>query len=331
MTIPQNSVLRATAADRLRKAGQVDTITLIYAAIVLGFSAFAFALQFFLDSKIGALGGLAAVGRRSQLETISRLMFLVQMALGLCLNLGYQAVMLRSARELNVSPYTLEAGFERFFPLLRSVLLRFALYAIMAMGSFYAAALIYAYTPSARGLSEAVSALPGAELTPELLLQNTAIVDAFQKAVLPICCLAVGIFLIFGLPVIYGYRLTEFVILDNPHLGARYALRMSKRMMRGAKRSLLRVDLSFWWYYALNALAAVLCYSDLLLSLAGIDLPISDTAAYFLSYGLYLVCQLAIFHFFKAKVEQVYALIYDSGLPKGTPSGGVVLGNIFQM
>lgn len=332
MIIPNHATLCATADERLQKAPSIPTITLIYAGLTLGINAVVLIVQYLLDSRIGNLGGLSNMGLRSVLETVAQILSFAQMGIVMCLELGYRGVMLRSARELNVRPATLRCGFERFFPLLRASLLRGLVYAVMTLGSFYAAVLVYSYSPLSRGLNSALEPiLDAVSVNPELLLTNPAVLSALRSAVPVILGLGALIFLIFGTPVIYGYRMTDYFILDEPRRGARYAMRMSKRMMRGARRQLLRVDLHFWWYYVLTVLAGIVGYSDVILSRLGVVLPVSTEVMYFLSYGLYVLFQLVIYYFFKARIAQVYALIYDSGLPKQAPTDGVVLGNIFQM
>ena len=63
----------------------------------------------------------------------------------------------------------------------------------------------------------------------------------------------------------------------------------------------------------------------------GVELPVSDTVAFFAFYVLYLAVSFAILFFLRNRVEVTYALAYDAVKPKEEQSGGVVLGNIFQM
>ena len=73
-----------------------------------------------------------------------------------------------------------------------------------------------------------------------------------------------------------------------------------------------------------------ICYGDQLLPRVGIELPISETAAYFLFYGIYLVIQFLLFWRFRNRLEVTYATAYDTLRPQ--PAGsGVVLGNIFDL
>ena len=139
------------------------------------------------------------------------------------------------------------------------------------------------------------------------------------------------VFALVAIPMSYQFRLIYYILMDKPHYGAMLAVRESKQLMRRNRSSLFRLDLSFWWYYLLSALASLLCYGDSILHLMGISLPLSDGVSYFLFYGLYLAALFAIYYCFRNRVGITYALAYESLKPKEETSGGVALGNIFQM
>ena len=93
-------------------------------------------------------------------------------------------------------------------------------------------------------------------------------------------------------------------------------------------KMMLRVDLSFWWYYLLQALVSVLIYLNMVLALFAIGLP--PEVLYWGTVVLYLAADFTLRYFFSNKVAVTYALFYDSLCPKQEQSGAV-LGNIFQM
>ena len=102
-------------------------------------------------------------------------------------------------------------------------------------------------------------------------------------------------------------------------------------MMKGNCLKVMRLDLSFWWYYLLSFVATAVAYGDVLLAWAGISLPWSETVGYFLFYGIYMVIRFGLFYFFLARVTAAYALTYDVIRPRSAPTQGVVLGNIFDL
>ena len=121
------------------------------------------------------------------------------------------------------------------------------------------------------------------------------------------------------------------LIIDKPAVGALMALRESKKMMRGNRFQLLKLDISLWWYYLALAAATVILNGDVLLPMLGVELPIPETVAYFGFYALYLAASFAVHLFLRNRVEVCYALAYDGVKPEQKQDGGVVLGNIFQM
>lgn len=332
MIFPDNKTLRRTAQQRLKNAQHLSTITLIYGSVTVGLAVLALVVNYCLDLQIDKTGGLSSLGLRSVLSSLQQLLSVLQTVAMLVMNLGFAGCMLRICRERYTTANTLRVGIERFWPMLRSTLLRGLIYSALSLGCFYAAVMIYLFSPLSGGLSDLIQSFLANGATQESLVENSTVVNAVTQAFVPIICITIGLFLMFGVPFYYRYRLVDYIILDNPGKGARFALMLSRRMMQGNRLKLLKIDLSFWWYYVLEALALILGYGDIILSAFGIELPLSADTGYFLFFALYAAAQFAIIYYLKAKVEQAYALIYDSMLPKEQPqSGGVVLGNIFQM
>ena len=87
---------------------------------------------------------------------------------------------------------------------------------------------------------------------------------------------------------------------------------LSAAMLRRRCWQLFRLDLKFWWYYALKLLCMLLLYADLLLEAAGVALPVSADAAYLLTYGLYLVGFFAVEVRFLPTVQTAYACAYEN-------------------
>ena len=122
----------------------------------------------------------------------------------------------------------------------------------------------------------------------------------------------------------------ELVGLYQAAAGHLSALRTSVQMMKRNGFRLFKLDLSFWWYYGLIALATCISYGDVILPMVGISLPFNDTVAFYLFYFLYLIMLFAVYFFLRNPVEVAYAKVYDSLLDKPADNG-VVLGNIFDM
>ena len=85
----------------------------------------------------------------------------------------------------------------------------------------------------------------------------------------------------------------------------------SNRIMRRNCWKLFRLDLDFWWFYALQILVTVLCYGDLLVEWLGIPLPIDKDVRFFLFYIVYALCQLALYTYAWGRVQTTYGVAYD--------------------
>ena len=334
MTLPSSRQLREDAGRQLSKAREPQKIVLIYTGILLGVSAFSTVAQYLLGSGISQTGGLRNLGLRSMLSTVSNILPIAQYIILLCLGLGFAAAALRIARGQFASPMTLKAGFERFWPLAKCTLLQGLILLGIGFGSFYLAMAIYMFSPFSEGFFTIITPLLADEsiLSTGIPVLDEATSLALMDQMWPMFIIFGILFLALAIPVTYRYRLVNYLIIDRPGIGAFAALRTSNSLMKGNKRRFFRLDLSFWWYYVLLSLASVVCYGDLVLAMLGISLPMSSTVSYFLFYALFLAADFVIYWFFLNRVEVTYALAYDALIPKqSNPSGGVVLGNIFDL
>lgn len=326
--------LRSKAAQRLSTAQDEKKIVLIFGGINILASLLVTVVNYCLGLQIDQTGGLSSFGLRSILSTLQTLLPIVQMFALLCLELGYMAAMLRISRGQYTSPQTLRAGMQRFWPMVRAILFQSLIYLGVGIASFYLAMQIFLITPLSNGFLEVLMPIlsSAGQLDPTALLADEALQLQLLAGMVPMYILVLVIFSAAAVPIMYQYRMVNYVLLDKPGIGALAAMRESRDMMRRNRLSLFRLDLSFWWYYGLTLLGTAVCYGDLLLAVLGVELPWSDTVSYFLFYGLYLAIVLVSCYFLRNKVEVTYALAYDSIRPQEQENnGGVVLGNIFDM
>lgn len=320
------------AADRLKQSPSQKQVVLIYAALSLALTALVTVLSHVLDLQMDNFGGLSNLGKRSMLSSVQSMLPMVQSLLSMCLNVGYLAAMLRIARGMYTSPQTLRLGFDRFWLLLRCFIFKGLMLSAVVFVSMYFGVMIYMMTPFSDAAVEIIT-----PLLSQMSMLNTQIVidDAtyllLMEAMVPAFAICGILLLVLGVPVLYNYRMAEYVIIDKPAVGALAALRESKKMMRGNRLSLMKLDISLWWYYLASFAATVICYGDVLLNLLGLEMPIPDTVAFYGFYVLYLVASFAVHFFLRNRVEVCYGLAYDAVKPEEKQDNGVVLGNIFQM
>lgn len=323
MSIPSAKYLKKKASNRLQSGNDPKKVVLVYAGIVALSSLVVTVVQDLLDSRISQTGGIQNIGTRSMLTTADTVLTIAQLLLVMCLTLGYTGSMLRIARGQYASPNSLKAGGERIWVLLRTRLLQMLIMTAAAFALCFLVINVCLLTP----LSNRVIAVMGT-VSAEVLLADDLALIGFYSAMLPI----ILIYLATLVPLLWyfscTYRMVDYLLIDRPQLGAFGALRESRRMMQGNMKMMLRVDLSFWWYYLLQALVSVLVYLNMVLALFSIGLP--PEVLYWGTVVLYLAADFALRYFFSNKVAVTYALFYDSLCPKQEQSGAV-LGNIFQM
>ena len=332
MNLRNTREIKAFASRRLEDSASQKQIVVIYVALALGLTALVTVLNHVLDLQIENFGGLSNLGKKTMLSSVQSMLPLAQSILTMCLDVGYVAAMLRIARGMYTSPQTLRLGFDRFWVLLRCSIFKGLILTGVAFVSMYTGIMIFMLTPLAEPVVEIVTPL----MSQMSLLDSAVMIDdatyaQLVRAMLP--CFAFGgvMLLILGGPIFYSFRMVNYVIIDKPAMGALMALRESKKMMRGHRLQLLKLDLSLWPYYLASGAALVVCYGDVLLPMLGVELPVSEMVAFFGFYALYMAASFCVHYFLRNRAEVSYALAYDAVKPEEKQSGGVVLGNIFEM
>lgn len=332
MDICNTSEVKAAAARRLVDAQQAKRIAAIYAGVTLGLSALVTILGLVLDGMMSSATGLSGMGRRTILSSAQSMLPWVVTLITMCVELGYQAAMLRVARGQYASPQTLRLGFDRFWVLLRCMLLEGVILFAISFGGIYIASMLFMFTPFSSKAVELIT--PVLEnvtlLNPEMVLDE-ALYAQLMQALIPAFILCAVVVAAAVIPVLFRLRMVRFVIIDKPGVGALAALRESRKMMKGNCLKLFKLDVSLWVYYIGCVFASILCYGDILLPMLGISLPFSATVGYYLFFVLYLAVQFAVYYFLRNPAEVSYAIAYDSIRPKEPKTEGVALGNIFQM
>ena len=323
--------MRAVSAQRLENAPQAERIALLYAGISMGLHALVAVIDWLLSRQVDAAVGLSGMGTRTTFQALQTMLPVVLPLITMCLDVGYLAAMLRIARRQYASPNTLRLGFDRFWVLLRLMLVRGVIFTVIGFACMYIGVSIYLMTPLAEPVMELLMPLvQDASILSGGLVIDDATYTQLLSAMAPAFLICGGIFLVAAVPVLFQYRMAEYVVVDKPALGAIAAMRESRKMLRGNRIRLLRLDFGQWWYYLAIGAANVVCYGDRILPLLHVELPWSADVSYYLFYFAYLLMMMGIYWLLRNRVEVTYALAYEEMRPK-EPSGGAVLGNIFQM
>ena len=330
MRIPSNRVLKGDAARRVAASENAGKVVSVYIGIITLTAILVTVINFCLDLQIAKTGGLSSMGLRSVLSTIQSVLPMLQSMLSMCLQIGYIAAMMRVSRRQYTSPQTLKLGFDRFWLLLRTILLQSCIYLAVCIACFWLSSQIFAFTPMAASVTELLMPVMEDGMLPMEALLDETLYNQLLQAMLPVFAIFGILYAAMMIPITYSFRLVNYIVVDKPGFSAGAILRESKKLMKGHRFRLFKLDLGLWWWYALAFLSSLVGYGDSLLPLLGISLPMSETVAYFLFYGLFLISQFAIFYFLRNRVEVAYIQVYDILRPK-EQENGVVLGNIFQM
>lgn len=312
MAILEPKNLKQSAAQALSGAAYAPgKLVLIHSGISLGASLLVAVLNFLLAQGIGGTGGLSGMGLRAILETAQSVLSMGTSLLLPFWEAGLIFAAVCWARNSSPGPQALTHGFRRFGPVLRLMLARFGLYFLIGIACINISSFAVMLFPVPQEFEELVMQLQTESMTDIQTLLEQIPMDVLLEAMLP--TLIVFSVLYLGAVIISGYylRLADYIVLDEPKTGAIAAILESFRLMRGNCRNMLRLDLSFWWYFAIQAALAVLCYADVLLPAVGITLPFSANVGFFVFYILYTLCQLALYWKCRAGVETSYAKVYS--------------------
>lgn len=302
----------AAVADRYR--AETKRLVLLYSGVLALLTLGINGLYLLLENRIGGTGGLDGLGLRSVLQTVQNVLSYGNMIFGPVWSAGFLFAMLTMVRGAAPGPRDLLEGFRRLSRVLGYMAFQFLILVALLTAAVYGGAILFSVSPWGAEFAELLGPvlsdpnLITAEGTIDMALIPT---EAMQAAAVPMLVMVAAVFLPLYAWISYGFRMALYLVMDGSVGGVR-AHFVSRRMMRGHKWQLLRLDMSFWWYYALIALTAAVGYLDLILGLMGIEVPIDSTVLYFLTMGGYLALQMAVALWKKCPVDAAYLLAFES-------------------
>ena len=314
MDIRNRRALKQTANARLAEAAyDPKMLALIHTGISLGAGLIVALVNYYLSHQIDSAGGLSGMGTRSVLETVqTTLQYVLTFVLPFW-EIGFVYAALRMARGQRADFDSLLEGFRQFRPVLRLKLLQIALYLGVGIICMYAGSFLFMLTPASVKMME--SFLPIMESGGSIEQMEAAMaaipLEELMQMMAPFLVIFGILFAAVAIFLFYRFRMAEFIVMDQPKTGPWRALRQSSRMTRRKRMDLLKLDLSFWWFYLLLAVSAAVSYGDLLLPWMGISLPISEDLAWIVFYLLGMVVQLVVFWYAFSYVQTTYATAYD--------------------
>lgn len=316
MAILNPRQLKQEAAHRLSRGPSDPRLqVLLYTGVMVGLNLLVNGLNLLLNEQISGTGGLSGLGARSMLQTVQTLLTYFSAFFSPFWLAGFLYSMIRTARLEQTQPTDMLFGFRRGLRVLSHSLLDF----IVLFGVMYVCLMIacyaYLFTPLSNDFAEAMMPLleSGALITADGMINMEVVpMELIYQAGVPVMIIFLLLFLPAYVFLSYCLRLSLYLLLEGPQIGAIGSYIQSLKLMKGHKFQMLKLDLSFWWYYLLEAALAVVCYLDVILPALGIELPFNATVAYFVSLALYGVLQIALYVWKKAEVETTYVLAYEA-------------------
>lgn len=313
MEILESRQLKRQAQRRLADASyNPSRLALIHTGIALACSLVLTVIHYLLSRQVSGTGGLEGIGTRSVLQSAQSILSLM-LSVGMPFwEFGFVAAAMGFARREKVAIRDLTRGFRRFGPILRLLLLQMMLYTLVALLATQLASMVILLTPLGNGAMVLMETLSQDAQFLETGVLPDAMLMPLLQALIPVYIAAGVLFAVVAIPLGYRLRLARYMLLEGDQPRALAAMLGSSHIMRGNCTDYFKLDLSFWWYWLLQALCSALVFGDSLLALVGVKLPVDGEAAVFLFYGLQLVASLLLAWRWRAPVETTYALAYDT-------------------
>lgn len=282
MDIP---VLKDKAAALVRQAGQAPfRLVLLHSGVVAAASVLLTGISWLL-AQVAPAGGIGNLDTHIALMTLQAVLYLAVLLLLPFWRAGLVHGFSELCRGQQPSLSSMTAGLRNYRPLLSSLAFRTALYALPVLPCGY---FCYSMAASAGEFRSLYPEVPGEMLNAILISYGVF----YAIALTPLL-----------LMMLYRYRMSDWLIMENPERTGMESLRMSLTLSKGNKRRLLRLDLSYWWYYVAEGCLLAMSLAGLLPERFGSVRWILPLAAALLRLVLQLCC--------KSKMMTVYALFYQ--------------------
>lgn len=315
------SELKQESQQRLAETSANTTqLVLLTSGVIVAVNLLFTGLNMLLSQGIGGTGGLSGLGMRSVLQTAQTLLSYFANLVAPFLQAGFLYAMISIARGQSAPNSSLLRGFQRFGRILSYAIWQALILMALCFLIMYLSIFLFFLTPFSQGVAEILMPLMSES---NLVLSDGSInmdllpMEDLMVAMIP---LLIG-YLALLTPVVifmeYSLRLTSFLLVEGTPRGSFSSMILSWKLMKGHRWQMFKLDLSFWWFYGLEALCAAVLWLDVLLPMVGIPFPASSGAAVFLLSVAYGVLELGLHLWKKPQVDVTYAAAYDSIFKEG--------------
>lgn len=300
------SHIRQEAASRLQEdGGGFRKLVLIHTAVTAGVSLLLMLVSW-STQYIAPEGGLSNMGTQDLLSTCQILLQLICMIAIPFWDAGLIYCALGLTRNIHTGADGLTEGFRRWSPIASSLGIRGVIYFAVSTVCSFASSLLLSYLPLPQSIIQELTEFAEAPVFP-----LSSGVQMVMIVYILVYCINLCVLLI---PRLYLHRQVVYRIMDDRSCGGLQAVLHSRMLMKGQRLKLLRMDLSFWWFYLLELVISGISVAHLLLPELGIQLPMSDELAAWVFPIAALLGQLGLYYLAKPKLVVSYALFYQSVL-----------------
>lgn len=318
---PRN--LKKRAATLVKRTPSFQKLVLIHGAISFGVVLAVYAIQVLLNLVTTNQSGLDGIGTSALFKTATSTLSVICNLLLPFWEVGILYAAIRVTRRQDTDFSDLTRGFRRWGAVLRFYLLIIVAFILIFMLLTNALSIVLGILmpfylilfPMPDSVSSSMEAFEKQLMDMANMEDPTAILQMFPKDVLiyvlPMIILMLLISFVVTFHLYYRIRMSQYLLMDDPAMGAMAAVMISNQMTKGNKWNLLKLDLSIWWYYLLQFLISSIVWIPDILSFTGISLPLSPNTAFLLFQAITAIASIGLLWLFGARVQAIYACAYD--------------------
>lgn len=274
---------------------------------------FTFAITMAAQLVVNAIGyavsnyqggeGLDGMGMASFLQTLEELLGTGVQVLSPMWILGLTAAMMSFMDWQEASRDTLLTGLRRLWPFTKLYMLEIVLCFFAMLAVFLPISILLSMNPWAQELMT---------IPEQGNMDDVAYIALLLKTIAPfmitffLALIAVMAFLT------YRLRFAQYMLLSG-WIGVMNAMLTSFRLTKGHVWAMVKLDLSYWWYYLASGLLIGVYIGVPLLSF---ELGLSNAAAFWLSYAIYALGRLALDVFVQPRILAANVMIYRGAMGK---------------
>ena len=295
------SELKRASLTRLRRYGKRPYQLAFYVfGLVMAAQILMAGLSVWVSTYQGG-EGLDGMGSAALLETVEELLSTVVEVFSPLWTMGFTAAMMVFMDWQEPENKVLLTGIRRWWSFLKLYLLEGILVTLICFVVIMPVSYLYALSPWADALAD----LPNLDS-----MSDAEFLMAAFEAAAPMLIIYGLVLLAVLVPLFYRLRFAQYLILQG-WIGVMNAMTTSFALTKGRVWSMVKLDLSYWWYYL-----AVFALSGGYLAVSLLELNMHPLALYGISTVIYAASYLALSVFATPRIQAANVLLYRGAVGK---------------